>query len=146
MFRIGYGPSQYCSVHGEEFVYVRICTKSGLLATEWCSEEFVIEKAFLKGTEPKEYCNIHHPWLLMIFDTEKKVVGQPIKISFQISSEKGDLIQLHIDNQRVAVLREPPYEFVWTPEKAGKYHIYAVLRKNDMHVTEQEIDVEVSEP
>lgn len=146
MFRIGYGPSQYCSVHGEEFVYVRICTKSGLLATEWCSEEFVIEKAFLKGTEPKEYCNIHHPPLIMMFDSEKKLVGQPIKISFQISEEKGDTIQLHIDSQRVAVLKQPPYEYIWIPEKAGKYHIYAVLRKNDLHVTEKEIDVEVLEP
>jgi frataxin-like iron-binding protein CyaY len=145
-YRSGFGPNQYCTIHNLEFVYVKICSVSGMLASQWCPETDVIEKAFLKGTEPKEICQVHKAWLTVLLDPVKKITGQPVKITFQIGSQRGDKIELYIDNQRIVVLKEAPYEFEWIPEKSGKYKFKVVLRKNDEWVTQQEIDVEVSEP
>jgi penicillin-binding protein 1A len=142
----GFGPTQYCTIHGVEFVYVKICATTGLLANQWCPKDEVIEKAFLKGTEPKEYCHLHLPPLTIHFDPEKKIAGQPVNITFQIGSQSGDRIELIIDGIRVAILEKVPYEYEWIPEKSGKHHITVVLRKNEDHIDQQEIDVEVSEP
>jgi penicillin-binding protein 1A len=145
-YKKGFGPTQYCTIHGVEFVYVKICTVTGLLANKWCPEAGVIEKAFLKGTEPKEYCHLHLAPLTIHFDPEKKMAGQPVRITFQIGSQSGDKVELIIDNIRVTILKEAPYEYEWIPEKSGKYKFRIVLRKNDEWVTEQELDVEVFKP
>jgi penicillin-binding protein 1A len=38
-------------------IWCKICPKSGLLANEYCPQPR--EEPFIKGTEPKEFCNIH---------------------------------------------------------------------------------------
>jgi penicillin-binding protein 1A len=40
-------------------VDVKVCADSGLLATDACPRTVTL--TFLSGTEPKTYCNIHHP-------------------------------------------------------------------------------------
>ncbi|NLG85448.1 MAG: PBP1A family penicillin-binding protein [Firmicutes bacterium] len=45
-----------------ETVTVRVCKESGLLANAFCPEEGIEEKAFRRGEEPTQYCNLHGPW------------------------------------------------------------------------------------
>jgi len=41
----------------EGIIWCKICPKSGLLANEYCPEPR--EEPFIKGTEPKEFCDVH---------------------------------------------------------------------------------------
>lgn len=42
-----------------QYVTVEVCADSGMLATPYCPE--VVKRRFVKGTEPKKYCPLHHP-------------------------------------------------------------------------------------
>ena len=42
-----------------DIVYVEVCADTGLRATAYCPER--VKKPFLKGTEPKGTCTLHHP-------------------------------------------------------------------------------------
>ncbi|MCD8218131.1 MAG: PBP1A family penicillin-binding protein [Clostridiales bacterium] len=54
-FSSGTAPTSVCSSH----VTVKICTESGKLAGEYCPEESVEEKTFLKSSVPEETCDVH---------------------------------------------------------------------------------------
>ncbi|MCD8148512.1 MAG: PBP1A family penicillin-binding protein [Clostridiales bacterium] len=54
-FASGTAPTSVCSSH----VTVKICTESGKLAGEYCPEESVEEKTFLKSSAPEETCDVH---------------------------------------------------------------------------------------
>jgi len=141
-YRRGYGPSQYCQIHRAEFEFVKICLDTGLIANEWCPN--TIEKAFLKGTGPQEKCKLHLVPLTLLFEPNDFKLNQPIKITFHIANQKGDVVELYIDSQRVIVLKEAPYEYEWVPEEVGKHHIKAILRKDETLVEPVwERDVEV---
>lgn len=44
----------------KELIDIEICTVSNLLATFWCPEESIRWNIYIKGEEPKEFCNIHN--------------------------------------------------------------------------------------
>lgn len=57
--------------------FARVCPESGLLATNECPQ--VMVEAFLEGTEPKEYCDLHglervpgKGWGLRLIEPQKK--------------------------------------------------------------------------
>ncbi len=50
---------QFQSPDGE-LIDVQICKDSGLLPTFWCPKESLEYRIYIKGKEPKEYCNIHN--------------------------------------------------------------------------------------
>lgn len=54
-------PQEYCDLHSQQEVTVKICTESGLLATPYCPADSVIMQTFIDGEQPTQPCNIHHP-------------------------------------------------------------------------------------
>ncbi|MBP8708003.1 MAG: PBP1A family penicillin-binding protein, partial [Caldisericia bacterium] len=137
----GSEPTLYCPIHREEFVYRKICKESGLLANEWCTE--TEEKAFLKGTEPTIYCNIHKPPLSIYFSPSECKVNEEITLRFDIFNDLGNVVELYIDNKRVASITEPPYEYKWIFDNDGQHNIMAVLRKDEQYVYMLKTDVRV---
>lgn len=56
----GYSPKDFETP--DNLVYVSVCTESGKLATELCAldpRNTVRTEVFIRGTEPKEYCDVH---------------------------------------------------------------------------------------
>ena len=135
----GFSPSVYCTLHREEFIYVTLCEESGLLANEWCTAK--IEKAFLKGTEPKNKCNIHKAPLSIHFTFPDIIVDKNSEINFEIGNNSGNVVELFIDNRRVVRITEPPYTYNWIPETEGVHNIMAVLRKDEEYVYMVKLDV-----
>lgn len=138
---VGSEPTSYCSIHREEFVYIKVCKESGLLPNEWCTE--TEERAFLKGAEPKMYCNIHKPLLSLHISPSECLVNEEITLKFDIFNEMGNVVELYIDNKRITSITEPPYEFKWIFDNDGVHNIMVVLRKDEQFVYMLKEDVRV---
>ena len=55
----GSAPGQYCDIHFEPELELRICRTSGLLATENCPISEIETRHYHKGEEPTDFCDIH---------------------------------------------------------------------------------------
>lgn len=138
---VGSEPTSYCSIHREEFVYIKVCKESGLLPNECCTE--TEERAFLKGAEPKMYCNIHKPLLSLHISPSECLVNEEVTLKFDIFNEMGNVVELYIDNKRITSITEPPYEFKWIFDNDGVHNIMAVLRKDEQFIYMLKEDVRV---
>jgi penicillin-binding protein 1A len=52
-------PWEPCNIHGSTEVTVKVCTDSGLLATNNCPKESVISQTFIQGEQPTRNCDVH---------------------------------------------------------------------------------------
>ncbi|MCE5223413.1 transglycosylase domain-containing protein [bacterium] len=136
----GFAPTKYCMIHRHEFVYKRICTVTGKLANEYCTE--VEEKAFLNGTEPTEVCTEHGKPLRILLPSSI-LANQQFVIQFQVNHSDANRIELYIDDHRTTILEGRPFEYTMRIPTPGKHHFQAILRKNDEYIDQVEIDVEV---
>lgn len=55
----GSAPTQYCDIHYEPELELRVCRTSGLLATEHCPISEIETRHYHKGEEPVDFCDIH---------------------------------------------------------------------------------------
>ncbi|MCP4295063.1 MAG: PBP1A family penicillin-binding protein [Proteobacteria bacterium] len=51
--------NEFCDIHFEPDLEVKICLISGLLSTQYCPIRTVETKRFYQGSEPNQFCNIH---------------------------------------------------------------------------------------
>jgi penicillin-binding protein 1A len=148
-YRQGYLPSYYCNVHQEQFVVANVCPLSGKLAGEWCKNP--IEKRFLKGTEPKDICDvckvpIELEMLSGILDDDKSYqVGKPVEMHFKINNELGNRIEIYINNRREAILSEEPWFYEWIPEQVGENQIIVILRDQETFLYQLNVNVDIPE-
>ena len=138
----GFSPGKYCTVHGKEFMFLKICSESGELATEYCPH--VEEKGFLEGMEPKKKCPLHGNPIAFSLPTSPWKVGQTVRIAFDVKHPKADKVEVFINNRRVILLEQGNYSFEWTPEEAGPITIMAVLRHEEEYITMITTDVDIS--
>ncbi len=139
----GFAPKTYCSVHGKEFIYRRICTDSGDLATEYCPH--TEEKGFLSGTEPKTPCKLHGTPLTIILPDDRAKVRTVYLIEFLVKHPYANKIEVYINNQRLAVLSNGKYQYEWLPEEKGTYQVLAVLRHDEEFITMVSTSIDVSD-
>ncbi|MCK5849118.1 MAG: transglycosylase domain-containing protein [Caldisericia bacterium] len=147
-YRTGYAPSYYCSVHREEFVFLKICPKTGKIANQWCPDP--MDKRFLKGTEPTEICDEHNVPLKVELVTgildgnPKKTVGKPIEIHFTINNDFGNVVEVYINNKRKAIIRSSPWFYEWMPKVNGENKIMIVLRNGEEFIYQIDLNVNIS--
>jgi penicillin-binding protein 1A len=100
-----------------DFITVRVVRDSGLLAPPNCPEDLVIEKTYLKGTEPTEYDprylqgNISEvPQISLITDRDNFNVGDQVTITAvvtEISNVDNYKVIFYAYNLPIAVLTHP---------------------------------------
>ena len=148
-YRKGYIPSNYCTIHHEEYMVLRICPESGKLAGTWCKDP--IEKKYLKGTEPLEACDVCKvPFELEMFsgvmESDHSLrVGKPVEMHFKMNDKNGNRIEIYINKRRKAILTEEPWYYEWTPNQSGDTKIIVILRDEESFIYQLNINVDISD-
>jgi penicillin-binding protein 1A len=92
-------PRSDFAVPDQEMVTLRICAESGLRANSSCPH--VVKQSFVKGTQPKRYCDIH-------VGSAKTKVPYVIGMTGEQASEALVASGFGVDEQEVANANYPP--------------------------------------
>jgi len=144
-----------------DFVTVRVVRDSGLLAPPNCPEDLVIEKTYVKGTEPTEYDprylqgNIGEvPQISLITDRDNFNVGDQVTITAvvtEISNVDNYKVIFYAYNMPIAALTHPTngneYQYKFILNIPGEVNVKAEIQDqsgNVLAISSKFIEVKIN--